>query len=230
MASRSKVSTSGASTKSPRKGVKPARKQKNSEVTDSDESEVEYDSDALDDDEDPSTKKRKRKNSAGLGKKTRASKKIKPVETDEEEFDLQDGQEVIGVVVKAPETGQVPPGQISQNTMNFLMQLKDPECNDREWFKLHDPVYRQAEQEWKDFIEVFTEALIEVDGQIPPLPPKDAIHRIYRDTRFSNDKTPYKQNFSASFSRSGRKGIFAFCESDPPCIAYSKCKRMGPRC
>jgi uncharacterized protein (DUF2461 family) len=31
--------------------------------------------------------------------------------------------------------------------------------------------------------------------------------------RFSNDKTPYKQGFSASFSRSGRKGIFAHCKA-----------------
>ena len=31
--------------------------------------------------------------------------------------------------------------------------------------------------------------------------------------RFSNDKTPYKTGFSASFSRSGRKGIFAGCMS-----------------
>jgi hypothetical protein len=31
--------------------------------------------------------------------------------------------------------------------------------------------------------------------------------------RFSNDKTPYKRGFSASFSRSGRKGIFACCSS-----------------
>lgn len=34
-------------------------------------------------------------------------------------------------------------------------------------------------------------------------------HRIYRDVRFSNDKTPYKKNFSMSISRSGRKGIWA---------------------
>jgi len=51
--------------------------------------------------------------------------------------------------------------------------------------------------------------LIEVDDHIPSLPPKDVIHRIYRDIRFSNDKTPYKTGLSASFSRSGRKGIFA---------------------
>ena len=44
-----------------------------------------------------------------------------------------------------------------------------------------EPVYRQAEQEWKNFIEAFTDVLAEVDPQIPHLPPKDVIHRIYRD-------------------------------------------------
>jgi hypothetical protein len=46
-----------------------------------------------------------------------------------------------------------------------------------------EPVYRQAEKEWKDFVEEFTSLLIEADPQIPPLPPKDVIHRIYRDVR-----------------------------------------------
>ena len=34
-------------------------------------------------------------------------------------------------------------------------------------------------------------------------------HRIYRDVRFSSDKTPYKKSFSLSTSRGGRKGIWA---------------------
>ncbi|KAJ6591188.1 hypothetical protein DFH09DRAFT_1244928 [Mycena vulgaris] len=214
MPARSKGSASVSPEKTSKKASKPTKNKKVAEVapdTDSDESESEYNSDALDDDADDLKNKKKRKRGAESGKKLRSPKKKKLVDTDEE-FDLQEGQEIVGVVIKAPKTGIVPPGQISQNTFNFLTQLKDPKCNDREWFKLHDPVYRQAEEEWKDFIEVFTEGLIEVDGQIPPLPPKDAIHRIYRDVRFSNDKTPYKQNFSASFSRSGRKGIFAMCE------------------
>lgn len=46
-----------------------------------------------------------------------------------------------------------------------------------------EPVYRLAEKEWKDFVEVFTELLVEADPQVPPLPPKDVIHRIYRDVR-----------------------------------------------
>jgi hypothetical protein len=47
--------------------------------------------------------------------------------------------------------------------------------------QLTEPVYRLAEQEWKDFIEKFIDVLASVDPQIPPLPPKDVIHRIYRD-------------------------------------------------
>ncbi|KAI5829362.1 hypothetical protein K523DRAFT_320647 [Schizophyllum commune Tattone D] len=163
----------------------------------------EYDSDALDDDSDGDPeppKKRKRgqdkKPTNTSSKKSRRAKK----DSDEEFDDAEDGQEVIGEIVQAPKTGRVPPGQISKNTLDFLGHMKDPKCNNREWV---------AEKEWKDFVEAFTDAIIEVDPEVPPLPPKDVIHRIYRDIRFSNDKTPYKQGFSASFSRSGRKGTFA---------------------
>ncbi|KAJ7220438.1 hypothetical protein B0H12DRAFT_312971 [Mycena haematopus] len=200
-------STPKSSKKSP-KSVSTS-KQKKAVATDTDdESEDEYNSDALDDSDAGAMKKRKRKTE--IKKKVRSPKKKKTVDTDDEEFDLEDGQEIVGVVVQAPKTGLVPAGQISKNTFDFLLKLRLPECNDRQWFKLNDPVYRHAEKEWKDFIEAFTDLLIEVDDQIPPLPPKDVIHRIYRDTRFSNNKTPYKTGFSASFSRSGRKGIFAF--------------------
>ncbi|KAG8855435.1 hypothetical protein FRB91_002235 [Serendipita sp. 411] len=141
-------------------------------------------------------------------KKEASSTKKRKRGASSEEEDNSD-TEVIGKIVQAPTTGRVPPGQISQNTLDFLQKLKDPEYNDREWFKLHEPVYRQAEKEWNDFVDAFTTTLTEVDDEIPHLPPKDVIHRIYRDVRFSNDKTPYKSNFSASFSRTGRKGTFS---------------------
>ncbi|KAN0136901.1 Conserved hypothetical protein (DUF2461) domain containing protein [Lactarius tabidus] len=176
-------------------------------------------SDALDDDSDPELRparasgKRKRptpvKPHGTKGRTPRKRRKSAHSDEDEEVHDLKEGQEIVGKVVQAPKTGRVPPGQISQNTFNFLTQLKNPECNDREWFRLHEPVFRLAETEFKLFIEKLTDVFITVDPQIPPLPPKDVIYRIYRDVRFSNDKTPYKTNFSATFSRSGRKGIFA---------------------
>ncbi|KAG5727342.1 hypothetical protein E4T56_gene12102 [Termitomyces sp. T112] len=169
-----------------------------------------YDSDAIDVDDFVAVAKRKRSASGSSRslKKARTvdpqkkakskSKKARAKDEDKGLLELEDGQEVV-----------VPPGRVSQNTLDFLMQLKDPECNDRQWFKLHEPVYRQAENEWKAFVEAVTDQITEADPQVPPLPSKDLIHRIYRDVRFSNDKTPYKSNFSASFSRSGRKGIWA---------------------
>jgi uncharacterized protein (TIGR02453 family) len=38
---------------------------------------------------------------------------------------------------------------------------------------------------------------------------KDTIFRIYRDIRFSRDKTPYKTNFGAYISKGGRRGRYA---------------------
>ncbi|KAI0634383.1 hypothetical protein C8Q77DRAFT_1111531 [Trametes polyzona] len=204
---------------------------------DGDASEVEsLDSDALDD-EDLEASSRKRKRATASTKKTAPTKSLPQKrlgknssprksgatprkkrkvtqsgeEDEEDDLELEEGQEIVGVVVQAPKTGRVPPGQISQNTLDFFTDLKKPECNDREWLSHPgtEPVYRLAESEWKAFVEHFTDNLVEVDPQIPHLPPKDVIHRIYRDIRFSNDKTPYKTGFSASFSRSGRKGIFA---------------------
>ncbi|KAF8444536.1 hypothetical protein L210DRAFT_3610911 [Boletus edulis BED1] len=189
-------------------------------------------SDALDEEESPDTRKKRQRVASSAkraqnskhehaartdsrskrgvsGKGTPVKKKRKVDEAtanDEHDSDveLKEGQEVVGKVVEAPTTGWAPEGQISQRMLDFLMHLQDPACNDR-------PVYRRCEKEFKNFIEAFTTTLIEVDPQIPPLPPKDVIYRIYRDVRFSNDKTPYKTGFSAGFSRSGRKGIFAFC-------------------
>ncbi|KAH7096921.1 hypothetical protein BKA62DRAFT_483760 [Auriculariales sp. MPI-PUGE-AT-0066] len=205
---------------------------------DDDDDVVELDSDHLDSDSDSDAKagqKRKRvsnaKNDASSAKKRKStsngSAKVSPKKStsasakktkkgSDEDFGSDagsdsGGERIVGRVVQAPTTGKVPPGQVSQNTMNFLRDLKKPECNDREWFRLHEPVYRQAEQEWKDFIIAFSDKLSEIDSEIPPLPPKDVVHRIYRDVRFSHDKTPYKTNFSASFSRTGRKGPFAHC-------------------
>lgn len=106
--------------------------------------------------------------------------------------------------------------------------VRSPRISLRALIALLEPVFRLAEAEFKSFIEKSMDLFTEVDPQIPPLPPKDVIYRIYRDVRptrlrgcshrsdvaqvrFSNDKTPYKTNLSATFSRSGRKGIFAGC-------------------
>ncbi|KAF8872469.1 hypothetical protein BD779DRAFT_1572821 [Infundibulicybe gibba] len=151
----------------------------------SDDSDEGFDSDALDDSEDE-LKKRKRKRIATPAKKsTRSSKKRKVNKGDDEE--LEDGHEL----------------EDDQEIVGTVVQA--PTTG-------REPVYRLAEKEWKDFVESFTDLLAEVDNQVPPLPPKDVINRIYRDVRFSNDKTPYKKSLSP-VSPKWEKGIFAAFEA-----------------
>ncbi|CED84912.1 Conserved hypothetical protein CHP02453 [Phaffia rhodozyma] len=126
----------------------------------------------------------------------------------DQDTDEETGIKVVGRIAKAPTKGLVPPGHISRNTLKFLAKLAIPENNDRQWFALHDPVFRQAQKEFVDFVDILVPGIMDIDQEIPFLPARDIIHRIYRDVRFSNDKTPYKKNFSVSLSRTGRKGIF----------------------
>jgi uncharacterized protein (TIGR02453 family) len=99
------------------------------------------------------------------------------------------------------------PSRIHPNTMAFLADLR--KNNDREWLKMHDPDYRTSWKDWESFVDSLTQKISEVDETIPELPPKDLVFRIYRDIRFSPDKTAYKTHFSAAWSRTGRKGPFA---------------------
>lgn len=60
---------------------------------------------------------------------------------------------------------------------------EDQPTDAEEYCTLLEPVFRLAETEFKSFVEKLTELFTEVDVQIPPLPPKDLIYRIYRDVR-----------------------------------------------
>lgn len=77
-----------------------------------------------------------------------------------------------------------------EEVLSFLKDLSLN--NNREWFESNKPHYLHV----KDFIENFTQDLIngisDFDEKAKYLTPKDCTYRIYRDTRFSMDKTPYK--------------------------------------
>ncbi|WVO17534.1 hypothetical protein L204_105229 [Cryptococcus depauperatus] len=195
------------------------------------EDESGLDSDNLDEENEPKSKSRKRKAGKPIITQKASKKKVKSNDTskvtkpqtsshdyiegyDDEDDDLTDtdleeGQEIAGRIYPAPKTGHVPAGQISQNTLNFLKNLQIPERNDREWFRFHEPSFRLAEKEWKAFVGTMQLKLHEIDGEVPILPPRDIIHRIYRDIRFSSDKTPYKKSLCFTTSRGGRKGHWA---------------------
>ena len=82
-----------------------------------------------------------------------------------------------------------------EKTFEFLKQLE--KNNNREWFAQHKAEYDSVVKENKTFFNKIYTELQEHDNL-------KAIHifRIYRDVRFSKDKTPYKTNFGVGYSRS----------------------------
>lgn len=84
---------------------------------------------------------------------------------------------------------------LDQSALDFLRDLA--ENNDREWFHAQKSRYEQA---LKKPFEAFVGALIEQVQAVDPsvlITPRQAVFRIYRDTRFSADKAPYKTHASA---------------------------------
>jgi uncharacterized protein (TIGR02453 family) len=84
----------------------------------------------------------------------------------------------------------------------FLTQLK--KNNDRTWFEANRPEYENAVKRFEDFVAAL---IIEISAfvDLGGVTPKDCTFRIFRDVRFSNDKSPYKTSMSASIGPGGRK-------------------------
>ena len=85
--------------------------------------------------------------------------------------------------------------------LQFLRSLK--RNNNREWFQKHKSIY---EQHVKEPMTHLIEDLAGDFQQLAPemvASPKASAYRIYRDTRFSKDKSPYKTHVAAVFPRSG---------------------------
>lgn len=87
-------------------------------------------------------------------------------------------------------------GAIDSSTLQFLKNVA--KNNNREWFNDNKNLYIEAQQDVLAFLEKLIEDIAEFDEEILKIDPKKALFRIYRDTRFSKDKIPYKTNFGAS--------------------------------
>lgn len=75
--------------------------------------------------------------------------------------------------------------------------------NNRDWFLPRKPIFEEkVKQPMRQLVEAVNVAMKSFAPEYVADPDK-AIFRIYRDTRFSKDKTPYKDHISASFPRRG---------------------------
>ncbi len=87
---------------------------------------------------------------------------------------------------------------IDPTVLKFLSDLKAN--NNREWFQANKKTYDGIRAEMNLFYQDIMQRLNQHD-EIEKL----KMFRIYRDVRFSHDKTPYNPHFAGSFSRSGKR-------------------------
>lgn len=86
---------------------------------------------------------------------------------------------------------------------DFLSKLQVH--NDRNWFNEHKDEYMAARQEFATFVNALIAPLSQLDESIGTVSAEECIFRIYRDVRFSHDKSPYKTNFGAFIAKGGKK-------------------------
>lgn len=89
-----------------------------------------------------------------------------------------------------------------QPVFDFLKALKAH--NNREWFQAHKEQFLQEQERMISLAQILLQELNTHD-EIETPTGKDSLFRIYRDTRFSADKTPYKTNWSGGFRRATRR-------------------------
>ena len=86
--------------------------------------------------------------------------------------------------------------------LQFLEELK--QNNNRAWFQDNKERYDALRQGFIDEVQELIGRISLFDPEVAGLEAKDCLFRIYRDIRFSPDKTPYKIHFAAYIAQGGR--------------------------
>ncbi|PKO96825.1 MAG: TIGR02453 family protein [Bacteroidetes bacterium HGW-Bacteroidetes-7] len=89
-----------------------------------------------------------------------------------------------------------------EKVLNFLNNLRLN--NNRSWFEEHKGEYKEALEIFNSFTEKLITGIGSFDPSVKNLTVKDCTYRIYRDVRFSTDKSPYKTHMGAFISPKGK--------------------------
>jgi len=93
--------------------------------------------------------------------------------------------------------------KLHPKTLSFLSGLK--KNNNKTWFEKNKPLYIDIKNELTATAGEVIKEVSKFDSSISGLDPKKTIFRIYRDVRFSKDKSPYKTNIGFWMSKGGMK-------------------------
>ena len=94
-----------------------------------------------------------------------------------------------------------------KDIINFLEELAAN--NDRAWFEANRDRYKAVKSRMDAVAKDFIEAVAAFDPSVEGVQVKDATYRIYRDTRFTKDKSPYKTWFGVYVCPRGKKSGFS---------------------
>ncbi len=122
---------------------------------------------------------------------------------------------------------------ISKNIFNFLQDLK--QNNNRDWFLANKPRFDEIKSEFEAFIDSLISSISKFDNSISHHSAKNCIFRIYRDVRFSKDKSPYKTHLGAHISAAAKKsdihskaGYYIHIEPEGSMLAGGAYLPQGP--
>jgi len=90
-----------------------------------------------------------------------------------------------------------------KNLIDFLSNLS--QNNNRDWFNANKKTFVTLKEEFESYIQELIPKIREIDPTIGPVEAKNCVFRIYRDVRFSKNKSPYKTHFGAYIASGGRK-------------------------
>lgn len=97
---------------------------------------------------------------------------------------------------------------IHPQSLEFLIGLRD--WNDKKFFELYKELYQKIRLQFKDFTQSLIDKIAIFDDRLIWTEAKNCTFRIYRDTRFSKNKTPYKTNLGTHIAPWWKKSIFAW--------------------
>lgn len=91
------------------------------------------------------------------------------------------------------------------NTRIILDYLKNlSENNNREWYHAHKAEYKEANARFEALVQELILQIGKFDSSILPREAKELTFKLVRDTRFSNDKSPYNPAFRAHIGPRGK--------------------------
>ena len=94
-----------------------------------------------------------------------------------------------------------------QEIFQFLRELAAN--NNREWFQSHRAWYDQVRSQFNEIVKALLVHISQFDPTVSHLDVKGCTYRIYRDVRFSQDKSPYKTHLGCYISAKGKQSFHA---------------------